>query len=425
MKKGLYVTILGGIVAALLIFGCDFLLGPDEPVGAGNLVIGFGESGGAVLASASRAVVPTAEEQAAPRYKLVLTGPGGQIKTVSLSPGKTFNEQVALGKWRIEAKAYDSGDALIGRGSATVTVRAGKNEARVAMRVVTITETVAGVAYTLRPVPAGTVTVSIGKSGGPFYDAETTPVTVSAFYMGETEITYELWETVRTWATDPARGANVYTFASPGRQGGDSGSGPVGTDQHPVTTISWRDAVVWCNAYSEAVGKTPVYYLAGTDDFSDTTKVLRESEGNDVSAGNSLAEKAVTYGGADGFRLPTEAEWEYAARGGVPGTGTPWTYTYTGSNTIDDVAVYDDNSGSQTTAVKSKTGGTYNGANSLGLSDLSGNVREWCWDVFAGAYRVVRGGSWSNGASDCEVADRSNGYPYARTSGIGFRVVCP
>jgi hypothetical protein len=103
--------------------------------------------------------------------------------------------------------------------------------------------------YTLIPVPGG-------------------------FSIEETEIPYKLWKVVYYWATDDARGTNRYTFANPGRQGGDHITGPVGTNQHPVTTISWRDAVVWCNAYSEATGKTPVF------NYGDV--VLRESEDSSV-----------------------------------------------------------------------------------------------------------------------------------------------
>jgi formylglycine-generating enzyme required for sulfatase activity len=167
---------------------------------------------------------------------------------------------------------------------------------------------------------------------------------------------------------------------------------------------------VWCNAYSEAAGKTPVYTY--------NNEVLRESEGSTVSSGSGKAEQAAVNTAANGFRLPTEAEWEYAARGGVPGTGTPWTDTYAGSNTLDDVAVYQDNSGNKTAAVKSKTGG----ANSLGLYDMSGNVVEWCQDVYSGTFRVIRGGSWGYGASYCAVARRDLTYPDLRSDGLGFRL---
>jgi formylglycine-generating enzyme required for sulfatase activity len=129
--------------------------------------------------------------------------------------------------------------------------------------------------------------------------------------------------------------------------------------------------------------------------------------------------------GTNGFRLPTEAQWEYAARGGVPGASPQWTFTYAGSDTADEVAVYNGNSGGQTAAVKSKTGGDYSGANSLWLYDMSGNVYEWCWDVFSVSYRVARGGRWGSSAALCAVSYRTYGSPYAGSNYIGFRVSCP
>jgi formylglycine-generating enzyme required for sulfatase activity len=230
--------------------------------------------------------------------------------------------------------------------------------------------------------------------------------------MGETEITYELWEAVYNWATDSARGSNVYTFGFFGQPGGNSNSDPVGTNQHPVTIVSWRDMVVWCNAYSEMSGKTPVYQYSGA--------VLREND-SVVSVGYGKAENSTPEPAANGYRLPTEAEWEYAARGGVPGTGTPWTYIYAGSDNKNEVAVYSGNSGSQTAAVKSMTGGSYNGANSLGLYDMSGNVFEMCWDVSSTTYRVDRGGGWNE---DRPLADRSMSDPKGGYYAGGFRVVC-
>jgi formylglycine-generating enzyme required for sulfatase activity len=256
----------------------------------------------------------------------------------------------------------------------------------------------------MRAVPAGTVTADIGESGGPFKNATAMPVQVSAFSMGETEVTYELWRAVYDWAL--GRG---YTFANAGRQGGDNSTGPVGTNRHPVTTISWRDAVVWCNAYSETVGRAPVYYFGGA--------VLRQSEGDSVTAGNGKADKAVINTG-NGYRLPSSAQWEYAARGGNPNDATAWAYTYAGSNTEDDVAWYTTNSSGTTHPVKAKA------ANSRGLHDMSGNVWEWCQDL-SGVTRVGRGGSWSVDASYCVVSRWAYGDPGDRRPNLGFRVVCP
>jgi formylglycine-generating enzyme required for sulfatase activity len=192
---------------------------------------------------------------------------------------------------------------------------------------------------------------------------------------------------------------------------------------------------VWCNAYSEATGKTPYYYVAGTTDFTDGTKVLRVSEADTTAAGSGKADTAVSpTSSVNGFRLPTEAQWEYAARGGVPSAGAPWTNKYAGTNVdgdLGDYAWYRDNAynvGSSDPAygtheVKTRT------ANTGGLYDMTGNVFEWCWDIYSGTSRVYRGSAWAGSASSCTVAYRSfdttKGEPFGRSIDCGFRVVCP
>jgi formylglycine-generating enzyme required for sulfatase activity len=217
-------------------------------------------------------------------------------------------------------------------------------------------------------------------AGGTF-TAGTTPVTISSFKIDKYEVTYELWTEVRNWAlthgyTDLAAGKNGYN--------------PAGAN-NPVDSVNWYDVVKWCNARSEKDGLTPVYYTRSAQDT-----VYRIGQINI----NIDAVKWTT----NGYRLPTEAEWEFAARGGNFTHG----YTYSGSNTLDSVAWYYTNSGNTTHTVGTKKG------NELGIYDMSGNVRELCWDCYGedfpsggttdpkgpsktGGYMIFRGGSFRDG----------------------------
>ncbi|MDR1787242.1 MAG: SUMF1/EgtB/PvdO family nonheme iron enzyme, partial [Treponema sp.] len=228
-------------------------------------------------------------------------------------------------------------------------------------------------------------------------------VTLGSYKMAKYETTYELWYEVKTWAE-----SHGYSFANAGREDNLGTDGTVPTNANktkPVTYIFWWDAVVWCNAYSEMSGKTPVYTMSGA-----TLK-------NAASPPSTLPTMDTTQ---NGYRLPTLAEWDAAARGGDPSNTTHWNYTYAGSNTIDDVAWYYDNSGLATHPVGQKA------ANLLGLYDMCGNAQEWCWDQWGSNVqnRRLLGGSCLYNASYCTISDRRSYWAWDSilNQSHGFRV---
>lgn len=271
----------------------------------------------------------------------------------------------------------------------------------------------------------------MGNILGPFYNAsEENPIEVTSFYIAETETTYARWYEVYQWAISEERGEAVYSFANPRREGstGTIGAAHIEGSSQPAVNVSYRDVLVWCNAASEMDGLTPVYYISEAD-----RTPIRASEPSTTAAGSGKADNAYVDTKANGYRLPTEEEWEFAARGGSPSTdeNAPWNYKYAGTNEdseLTNYAVYLDNSsveegGTAVSAnVKSKK------PNSVGLYDMSGNVREWCYQDGATLsnikMRVMRGGSFTSPATGCTVEYRSTTNSL-RSGGTqqGFRLV--
>jgi formylglycine-generating enzyme required for sulfatase activity len=187
-------------------------------------------------------------------------------------------------------------------------------------------------------------------------------------------------------------------------------------ENFPVENINWFEAIDYCNRRSQQEGFTPVY----------TIDIVRIDLGN---LNNTLRWLVTWNQGADGYRLPTEAEWEYAAKGG---NLSPGDFIFPGSNDQTEVAWYVRNSGGSTHPVGTKE------ANGLGLYDMSGNVWEWCWDWYGnylpvavtnptgaarGSHRVIRGGSCYDSAAFIRSSYRYFCVPSNRSIGVGFRVV--
>ncbi|MFZ4619393.1 MAG: SUMF1/EgtB/PvdO family nonheme iron enzyme [Bacteroidota bacterium] len=312
----------------------------------------------------------------------------GKVGTSNSSPYQySWNTSGKVGAHSISAKAADVAGNVDSSAAIVVLVKAGTGT------IISTMIHVAGGTFQM----GSTEAIDFGAS--PPHS-----VTISQFNIDKYEITYEKWAEVYQWAV-----THGYTDLTTGQ----NGYKPIGAD-NPVTSVNWYSVVKWCNARSEKDGLIPVYYTSNA-----LTTIYRTGE-------LDLAIEAVNWT-ANGYRLPTEAEWEFAARGGNQTHG----YSYSGSDTIDEVAWSSSNSDYTTHSIGTKS------PNELGIYDMSGNVWEWCWDWYGeysnvaqtdpkgarSGFRVLRGGSFGAYFGGSRVAFRNILYPSQRDKYFGFRCV--
>lgn len=247
--------------------------------------------------------------------------------------------------------------------------------------------------------------IAVGKTpkmvlipGGQFVmggGAHNSLVTLVSYYLGEVPVTQLQYATVMGKNPSKLEGEN-----------------------RPVESVNWCEAIIYCNMLSKLNGLMPCYSIGTSTDLSM------------FEATSPVWKRIVCNFTANGYRLPTEAEWEYAARDGKSSTPN----IYAGSSNINSVAWYGENSGITSHDVATKD------PNGLKLYDMCGNVAEWCWDYYVpslpsgaqtnphgpstGDMHVKRGGSWLDDPQQCTVFYRSGSAPNGKSSSLGFRVCC-
>jgi formylglycine-generating enzyme required for sulfatase activity len=248
----------------------------------------------------------------------------------------------------------------------------------------------------LEPVPAEFPEMVLVKEGEVKLEEDGDGVLVPAFYIGVYEVTWADWQKVQSWSAD-----NGYDLIGVG-----DGCG----EDHPVHSVSWFDVLKWCNALSEMQGLRPVYYadLAHNQIYRRGLMLISDQH-KDFAA--------------NGYRLPTMAEWQFAAQGGNESTG----FSFAGGDEPDQVGWFVSNSHGAETNLAQGCGTWPVGLklpNELGIYDMSGNVWEWVWDASTEhrPFRIMLGGGWFSGMETTRLTEHRIAHPADRYIARGFRL---
>ena len=393
------------LLAAMMIGGCKQAQGNNSREEKYEVTVSAGSNGKVTVAPE----VPT-DKKVAKGQELTITA--------------TANTGYEVDKWSISGSSFESGSGTDGSTTAKVKVTT-NTTVNVTFKLkggtpppppippasTDKTYTVGGISFTMKGIAA----VTNKNVGHADYSSNNDVHTVSltAYRIGETEVTQELWQAVM--------GENPSWFKG-------TGNPPDGSEvqeKRPVESVNWYHAIAFCNKLSKACNLEPCYTVQGVDFDALTFSAIPTSNNNDWN-------NAVCDWSKNGFRLPTEAEWEWAAMGG---TEHKWAGTNVKGQLIN-YAWYRDSDGgnanNKTHEVKKKQ------ANGYGLYDMSGNVWEWCWDWYgalpnplpedysgadSGSFRVYRGGSWGNDATLAARAFRVSSGPDGSSNSLGLRVV--